>query len=50
MKYIGDRLERREKAKQGNPWDWIKSKMIDTSGTINMIMKEFVISVLVPST
>ena len=29
MKYTGDRLERQEKAKQGNVWDWIKSKMID---------------------
>ena len=30
MKYIGDRLGRWEKAKQGNLWYWIKSKMIDT--------------------
>jgi hypothetical protein len=30
MNSIGDRLERWEKAKQGNPWDWIKNKMIDT--------------------
>ena len=30
MKSIGDRLGRQEKAKRGNLWDWLKSKMIDT--------------------
>ena len=34
MKFIGDRLESRGKAKEGqevgNFWDWIKSKMINT--------------------
>ena len=32
MKSIGDRLERWEKAKRGNLWDWIKSKMIAETG------------------
>ena len=27
----GDRLGRQEKVKQGNLWDWIKCKMIDTN-------------------
>ena len=27
MKFIGDRLRRWEKAKWGNLWDWIKSKI-----------------------
>ena len=27
MKYMGDRLVRQEKAKQGNIWDWILRKM-----------------------
>ena len=26
MKSTGDRLGRREEAKQGNTWDWIKSE------------------------
>ena len=30
MKYTGDRLGRREKAKWENLWDWKKSTMIDT--------------------
>ena len=30
IKSTGDRLGRYEKAKGGNLWDWIKSKMIDT--------------------
>ena len=30
MKSIGDRVERQEKAKWGNLWDWIKSKVINT--------------------
>ena len=30
MKSIGARLGRQEEAKQGNLWDWIKSRMIDT--------------------
>ena len=30
MKSIGDRLGRQEDAKQGNLWDRIKGKMIDT--------------------
>ena len=30
MNFIGDRVERWEKAKQGNFWDWIKCKMLDT--------------------
>ena len=29
MKSIGDRLGKQEKAKWGNFWDWIKSKMRD---------------------
>ena len=29
MKSSGDRLGRQEKAKQGNLWDGIESKMID---------------------
>lgn len=27
MKFIGGRLRRQEKEKQGNLWDWIKGKM-----------------------
>ena len=34
MKSTGGRLRGREKAKHRNPWDWIKSKMRDTSFTL----------------
>ena len=30
MKSIGNRLGKRDKAKWGDIWDWIKSKMIDS--------------------
>ena len=30
MKSVGDRLRKQEKAKWGDLWDWIKSKVIET--------------------
>ena len=59
MKSIGDRLGKQEKAKQGNLWDLIKSKMIDTyffyisgyrifnSQQFNITMRGFVVPALV---
>ena len=31
MKSTGDRLGRLEKAKQGNLWNWIREKMVNTN-------------------
>ena len=59
MKYTGNRLGWWEKAKWGNLWEWIKSKMIDTyffyisgyrifnSQQFNITMRGFVVPALV---
>lgn len=36
MKSIGGRLRGQEKAKQGDLWDWIKSKMGETQSSFTL--------------